>query len=129
MSRRKRQKVLEDVNVFDLVPVRRAAWEEKDGRVVVERPRPDRRSLGAVFEWLGFYMSVPKIRLDEKGSETWKLLDGNRTVSTVVRDMRERFGDEVEPAEERVGRVVQVFHQEDLISYLGWDGEGVDAAV
>jgi hypothetical protein len=121
--------LLEQVNVLDLVPVRRASWVEKDGRVVIERPKPERRSLAALFEWLGFYMSMRKIRLDEPGSEAWRLLDGRRTVHDVVRDLRERFGDEVEPAEERVGRLVQLFHQEDFISYPDWDPPGLDAPV
>lgn len=121
MNRRRRQKLLEEVNVLELVPVRRAAWVEKEGRVVIERPKPTRRSPAALFEWLGYYMSMRKVRLDERGSETWRLLDGCRSVAEVAGELRERFGAEVEPAEERTGRLVQLFHQEDFVAYPGWD--------
>ena len=80
-----------------------------------------------MFEWLGYYMSMRKIRLDEPGSTAWRLLDGSRSVHEVVREMRREFGEAVEPAEERVGRLIQLFHQEDFISYPGWEAMESDA--
>lgn len=124
MNRRERKQALEQVNVLDLYPERCASWVEKEGRVVIERPKPVRKSPGALFEWLSFYLSMRWIRLDEPGSETWRLLDGSRTVSDVAAALQERFGDEVEPAEERVGHLVRLFHQEDLVTYPGWDETG-----
>ena len=38
MSRRRKAKQLEQVNLLDMVPVRLATWSEVKGRVVLERP-------------------------------------------------------------------------------------------
>ena len=124
MSRRKQEKLLEQVNVLDLAPVRRANWVEKNGRVVIERPKPLRKTPATLFEWLGYHMSMRLIRLDEVGSETWRLLDGHRTVGDVAGSLRRKFGEAVEPAEERVGRLVQLLHRQDFVSYPGWDDTG-----
>ena len=92
-----------------------------EGRVVVERPAPRGFGLGQLLEWLGHMMSVKKIRLDEVGSLVWHLLDGDHTVMQVAVAVRERFGDAVEPAEERVGLLIRTLRQEGLVAYPEWD--------
>ena len=87
-------------NLLEMTPVRVAAWQEVEDRVVVERPRPSRRGIPGVGERLSYFLSMRKIRLDERGSFLWLLVDGRRSVAEVAEAMREQFGDEVEPAEE-----------------------------
>jgi hypothetical protein len=90
--------------------------------------RARRRALAALnllelapFHWLVYLMAAHRIRLDDIGSEVWRLLDGTRTVQHIATILRSRFGDRVEPAEERVGHLVRVLHREDLVAYPGWD--------
>ena len=112
---------LEDVNLLELAPVRAAAWEEVDDRVVVRRPAPARRGLRGLLDRLLHVLSVGRIRLDERGSFVWKLLDGTRSVQQVADAARKRFGEAVDPAEERVGRLVRLLHHQALVAYPGWD--------
>ena len=35
--------------------------------------------------------------------------------------LREEYGDQVEPAEDRAGQLVRMLHSEDLVGYPGWD--------
>jgi hypothetical protein len=44
-------------------------------------------------------------------------------VGKIAQLAREHFGEVVEPAEERVGRLVLMFRREDLVAYPGLDEE------
>ena len=66
-------------------------------------------------------MSASRIRLDDMGSFSWERMDGTRTVQEIAQELRAEFGDEVEPAEERLAPLVRFLRQEDLVRYVGWD--------
>jgi len=121
MLDRRKSKELEDVNLLDMKPVRMAEWEEKGERVVVVRPKPSGGGLRVLLDRFFYSLSARKLRLDEIGSAGWRLLDGKRTVAEIADELRREFGERVEPAEERLGHLVRVFRQEDLVAYPGWD--------
>lgn len=123
MGRRGRVKQLEDVNLLEIKPVRLAEWEEVGDRVVVIRPGPAGRGIKRLVNLLFFALAARRIRLDDVGSFAWKQLDGDRTVAQVAEELRDRFGERVEPAEERLGHQVRVLRREGLVAYPGWDGE------
>ena len=101
------------------MPVRLATWSEVEGRVIIERPKPT--GIGRIGEKLRYWLAVRRIRLDEKGSLVWRLLDGRKSVADVAGALREEFGDQVEPAEERAGQLVRMLHKDDLLAYPDWD--------
>ena len=114
---------LERVNLLDVAPVRLTESEEAKGQLVIIRPKPQRRGITALLHWLQYWMAVPRIRLDDRGAFVWNHLDGKRTVGEIARLAREEFGAVVEPAEERVARLVLMFRREDLVAYPGIDPE------
>lgn len=119
MRRRRKTKALEQINLLELMPVRLASWDEVDGRVVIERFKPT--GPGRVREKLRYWLAVRRIRLDERGSLIWRLLDGTKSVADVAEALRLRFGEQVEPAEDRAGQLIRMLHKEDLLAYPGWD--------
>lgn len=90
--------------------------------MVIERPRPE----SGVGDRLRYWLAVPRIRLDERGSQVWRLLDGERTVAEVAEALRQEYGSDVEPAEDRAGQLVRALHREDLLVYPGWDDVAID---
>ena len=121
--RRKRADELETVNLLEVIPVRLAEWTETAGRVVVVRPKSMRAGLLGQIDLLLYLLSARRIRLDAFGSFAWLQLDGKRSVGQVVVLLREEFGDEVEPAEERLGHLIRVFRREGFVAYPGWDDD------
>lgn len=121
MKKSSRSKQLEKVNLLDVRPVRTESWEEQDGRIVIVRSLPSGDRRRRPREWFRFWFSTRRIRLDERGSLVWRLLDGNRTVAEVAAELRMEFGQEVEPAEERTGQLVRRLHDEELLGYPGWE--------
>jgi hypothetical protein len=124
MGRKRRERELEGVNVLELAPVRLAEWEDQDGRIVVLRPRPETGGFRGLVDRLFHRLSARRIRLDEVGGYAWLHLDGERTVGEVAALMRGEFGHRVDPAEERLGRLVLLLRREGLLAYPGWDEIG-----
>jgi hypothetical protein len=122
---RRRRAALEAVNLLDLRPVRTADWREVAGRVVVERPPSLRRGLGRLIETLSFLTGVRRLRLDELGGATWRLLDGGRTVAELSAELRAAFGAACEPAEERLRLFLTMLRREKLVGYPGWDDPAI----
>ena len=120
MSRGARTGPPADSNLLELTPLRTASWSEDAGRVVVEIPAPS-RPWRAPFAWLSSRMSSKRLRLDEVGSLAWTLLDGRRTAGEVAVELRERFGERVEPAEERLGILMRSLHRGGMVGYRGYD--------
>ncbi len=110
----------EGSNLLEMSPVRTADWREDGGRVVVEIPTPS-RPWRAPVAWLRSKMSTKRVRLDDIGSLAWTLLDGRRNVGEVAVALRERFGERVEPAEERLGMLLLSLHRGRMIGYPGYD--------
>jgi hypothetical protein len=121
IRRSNKDEVLAGENLLEMTPLRVAEWQEVEDRVVVERPRPRARGLRGLGERVSYLLSMRKIRLDERGSFLWHLVDGEHSVAEVAEAMRSEFGEQVEPAEERVGHLIRLLRREHLLAYPGWD--------
>lgn len=85
----------------DLRPRQTCAFEEESGQVVLLRPRFGRGRLG---RWMERRIGRRplRLRLDEVGSFVWRRCDGARRVAVLSEELREEFGERIEPAEERL---------------------------
>lgn len=111
---------LDRLNLLDLTPVRVAEWAEDGEIVVVSRPVPP-AFWRAPLAWLATVSTAKKLLLDAVGSHAWRAMDGRRTVGEIADELSRVFGDEVEPATERLGMLVRTMHHESLIGYRGID--------
>ncbi len=93
------------VGILDRIPMRDRDFLVEDEKIVVLVPRFD----GVLGRWITRRLSKPcyKVRLDRFGTEIWNLCDGHRTVREIASALRGRFGEEMEPAEERVAGFIQ----------------------
>lgn len=123
MWKRRRVDELETVNLLEVSPVRLAEWTEKQGRVVIFRPKTLRAGPLGWIDLVLYLLSARRIRLDALGSFAWLQLDSETSVGKVVARMREEFGEKVEPAEERLGHLIRVFRSQGFVAFPGWDEE------
>lgn len=103
------------VNALDLTPRPLATADEREGQIVLTRPRPNPSGLRAPLDWLIYLLAPKRLRLDDFGSFCWRHVDGRRDVWEIARLMREEFGERCEPAEERVGRFLTLLAREELV--------------
>ena len=85
-----------------MVPVRNVKWEtSEEGHVVLLRPKYRNGILARI---LLPRMKNPyfKIKLDEIGTAVWLLCDGESCVADIAENLKEEFGDKIEPC---VGRL------------------------
>lgn len=56
-------------------------------------------------QWLQSRLKKPfiKVNLDEIGSAVWLLIDGHRKVFEIGHEMEVRFGEKIQPVNERLG--------------------------
>jgi hypothetical protein len=59
-----------------------------------------------------------KANLDEFGSATWLLIDGNRKVERIGAELLDKFGDKVEPVYDRLTRFLTDLHRYNFISFI-----------
>lgn len=89
----------------ELIPVRLVEWHEEGGRVLLLRPR---FTSGLLRKYLLPMLRRPhfRIHLDVYGSAAWRLCDGSRTLAEVGTALREQFGQQIEPVQERLALFV-----------------------
>ncbi|UCG69267.1 MAG: PqqD family protein [Thermoplasmata archaeon] len=109
----RRQK--ETPNILDMIPVRKYQWVEKD-TVSVKVPR-FRSRLGKKFCALLKKEPTYNVNLDKHCSFVWKLCDGKRTVREIGKSLSEKYGDEVEPVNQRLGELFHIMEANKLIMY------------
>ena len=89
-------------NFLDYVPCRLRDFEFlDDGLVEVHVPRFGRHRVGRTIQ-RALKLSDFKIRLDRFGSFVWQRCDGERSLFSIGREMKEHFGEEIEPVYERL---------------------------
>ena len=106
-----------DPQFWGACPQRRLAWEEDaQGRAVLLRPKLGDHRLG---HWIASRLQDPyyRIRLDEMGTLVWKACDGRTRLADVVARMRQNFGEQVEPAEERLHKFILHMYRSKLIQF------------
>ena len=104
-------------NLLDFVPIKKVDYFiDGEGKAVLLRPK-FRSSIFRFWLRLVAQSLYFKVHLDEVGTFVWKLIDGERTVKQIAELTRERFGDRVEPCEERVGIFIRELKQGDFIDY------------
>ena len=109
---------LDGVNLLDLRPVRLAEWKVDDEqRVTLDRPKPEAGGLRNLGQRFAYFTASRFIRLDAIGSVAWLALDGSTSVAGAAASVSEKFGEEAEPVEERVGHFVRLLKQEGLLDY------------
>ena len=93
-------------------------WEsDAEGHVVLLKPKIQNR-------WLAKHVAprlknpVYRVHLDDVGSEVWKQCDGSHTVGEIVEHMQAKFGEDVEPAFERLTLFLAQLYRGRFIQYV-----------
>ncbi len=104
-----------NINLLELTPVRINKHEEVEGLINILIPKFKREFMKKIIP-----KNKPKdikIKLDELGSATWLSMDGNKTVSKIVEELRENCGEKIEPAVERVTKFINGLYGNNLLYF------------
>jgi hypothetical protein len=112
-----RRKILKKANYLDLHPLRLHSEEISDGNIVtVIIPKFKNKF---IVQYIVPKMKSPdiKLKLDEIGSATWLLLDGKKNVREISSILFEKFGDKIEPVNQRLTKFLTGLYEQRLITF------------
>ena len=103
-------------NLLELKPVRNFEFVvQDDSKVTLLIPKFRGKILGKYLQPIikrKFY----KVKLDTLGSFVWSNCDGQSTVNQIVERVIQQFGEEAEPAHERVEKFIQHLYHSDCLN-------------
>lgn len=102
-------------NFLDYIPVRIIEWKTDDnGMVCITKERTKNKFIKRLIDWFKvsqyFY-----VHLEEFGTAAWLAIDDKRTVAEICEIMKNRFGDKLEQAEQRVSHYMGMLKRNDFI--------------
>lgn len=107
-----------EYNYMELTPVCNYGHNVKDdGLIDVLVPRFTDKIFG---KYLQPHLKYKYIRanMDEFGSATWSLMDGKRKVYEIANELTDKFGESIQPVEERLTNFLTNLYTNDFISFI-----------
>jgi len=111
------KKKKKDLNYLKLTPVRLHECKVKDdGLADVLVPKFNNKFARKHFSK---FLKSPYIRanLDDKGSATWLLMDGETKVEEIAEELDEKFGEEIHPVTDRLIKFLNDLYRNGFITF------------
>jgi len=117
LSFSERRKILKAANYLELTPLRLKGEEITEENLVNIIIPKFQNKFAARF--VVPYMKSPiiKLKLDELGSAAWMLIDGKRKVAEIAQLLLEKFGDKIEPVNERLTKFLTGLYEQQFIIF------------
>lgn len=105
-------------NYLDFVPGKseKNTWDIKDNIVVINMTH--KGIYNRIAQKLFNTPKVSHVSLDEYGSFVWQHIDGVNSVGDIALQLKEHFGDDIEPLYNRLVKYMQILYNNKFIVYL-----------
>lgn len=111
------KRILRTRNSSDLTPVKLHSEEvDKENLVTVIKPK-FKNTLAVKYILPKLKNKFFKIKLDKFGSFIWLNLDGSNTIKDIINKSTHEFGEEIQPADERINKFLLQLFENKLISF------------
>lgn len=118
-----RRAKLKNVNYLEVTPVRVLKEDvDENNLVTVLIPKVTNRFAKKYFEPM-LKSSVIKLKLDEIGSASWLAIDGKKNVAEIAAELVQKFGDKIDPVEERLTKYLTTLYEQRFITFQEIKGE------
>lgn len=112
-----RRKILKGANYLELTPLRLNEEEISEENLVTILIPKFQNKFAARFIIPKLKSPVIKLKLDELGSAVWLLIDGKRTVDKIAQLLLEKFGNKIEPINERLTKFLTGLYEQRFITF------------
>ena len=111
-----KKKLDSSLNYLELTPKRIYDHVEESGKISVLVPKFKNKFL---VSFLVPRLKSPhiKAKLDDFGSLTWMEMDGTKKVNEISRSLTDKFGDKVQPVNERLTKFLTQLYQYNFITF------------
>ncbi|RLD11452.1 PqqD family protein [candidate division KSB1 bacterium] len=102
-------------NVIEMIPKHNIRFETREDIVVILTPKFKNKF---IVKYIMSRMKQPNysIHLDAYGSAVWNLMNGEKTVYAIGKELKAEFGESVEPVYERLGLFMNMLAQRKFIT-------------
>ena len=117
LSFKERKKILKSVNTLDLTPIKLYSdIENNDELVTVIVPKFKNK---IVLKLVSPKLKSDhfKIKLDKFGSTVWSKINGKTKVDQIIKDLKKKFGDEIQEENERTTKFIFQLYEQGFISF------------
>lgn len=117
LSFSERRKILKKTNYLELHPLKlhkEEVNEEKHVTILIPKFKNP-----FLVKYLVPKMKSPiiKLKLDELGSASWLQFDGKKSVGEIAAILTEKFGDKIQPVNERLTKFLTGLYEQKLITF------------
>ena len=115
-------KLLEKENIdwTALIPKRKIDWEiDPDTKFVIIKKTKFKNAL--LKKYLLPKLKRPNYSIDETGSFIWHKINGKNTFAEIAENIKEEFGESVEPVNDRLGQFINSLRRYEFITFLNID--------
>jgi hypothetical protein len=117
LSFKERKKILKSINTLDLTPIKLYSQEtNEDGLVTVIIPKFKNK---IVVKLVSPKLKSDhfKVKLDKFGSAVWTKINGKLKVEKIIKEIKIKFGDELQQEEERITKFIFQLYSQGFISF------------
>jgi len=114
---KERKKILQTTNTLDLTPVKLYSEKINDENLVTVIVPKFKNEFAKKYISPKLKSAEFKLNLEKFGSEVWKNMDGKTRVGDIVKKVSDKFGDEIQPAVDRVSKYIFQLYEQKLISF------------
>lgn len=112
-----RKKILKSVNTLDLTPIRLYSEEESNDDLVTVIIPKFKNKLAVKYISPKLKSDHFKIKLDKFGSAVWQMINGKIKVDQIIKNLKKKFGDDIEQEHERTTKFIFQLYEQGFISF------------
>lgn len=116
-SFKERKKILKSANTLELTPIKIYADDKNDNNLITVRVPKFRNKFAVKYISPKLKSDHFKIKLDKFGSAVWININGKTKVEKIIKEVKNKFGDELLQEEERITKFIFQLYSQGFISF------------
>jgi len=117
LSFKERKKILKSVNTLDLTPIKLYSDKKDEDKSVTVIVPKFKNKIAVKLISPKLKSDHFKIKLDKFGSAAWLLMDGKTKVSQIIKDLKKKFGDDIQQENDRTVKFIFQLYEQGFISF------------
>lgn len=117
LSFKERKKILKSANTLELTPIKMYSDEKNEEELITVIVPKFKNKLAVKFISPKLKSDHFKIKLDKFGSAVWLQINGSARVEKIIKNVKDKFGDDLLQEEERITKFIFQLYTQGFISF------------
>lgn len=117
LSFKERKKILKNANTLELTPIKMYSDEKNEEELITVIVPKFKNKFAVKFISPKLKSDHFKIKLDKFGSAVWEDINGKTKVDKIIKNVKNKFGDDLLQEEERITKFIFQLYTQGFISF------------